>query len=560
MNNFWGFIGLLFMLLVSGCSEPISIKQKPNENSLRVQFAKDSLYVERLIDQGDSLYGLRNKMGEMGESLIYFDSALHLAKQTKDSLLISRAYFFVGNVYNAWNKQPQKTISFYKTAFEFSQTKNGSLVFTHYLSYILAHAFDGEKANDSLKCMQLLHWVDESLSHIPDSVRLKMDFLPDFAWVATNVKNYAFAEKFLSKYTKRDLIKNDPQSNNYLDHYYLTKARIDIFGKKKLNSAYIDSLANAVETCSNKFDKQYYLYNLTHLSVAIKDFKTAYEARNLSIQLNEQIDQGEITSLLQKNRLLEKLNQTIKNKQESDLQVKQRNLWLAIIVFLILLFLIFLRLMMALKRKKRLREDVQMRARFTRQLFEVTEDERKRIASDLHDSIGNDLVNLRQMVDVEPGSLKMKIDTVIDEVRNISRNLSPAMFERVGLKITLEQLVERIQYSKNFMLTAELNYKGGLNPKDELQVYRIIQEAITNILKHADAIAGKIVLEESDELILIEIKDNGKGFSVSNSMNSTKAFGIHSILERSNAIGGDAQIQSDSSGTKIEIKIKKEKA
>lgn len=345
-----------------------------------------------------------------------------------------------------------------------------------------------------------------------------------------------------------------------MDHYYLTKARIDIFGKKKSNSAYIDSLANAVETCSNNFDKQYYLYNLTHLSEAINDFKTAYEARNLSIQLNEQIDQGEITSLLQKNRLLEKLNQTIKNKQESDLQLKQRNLWLAIIVFLILLFLIFLRLIMVLKRKKRLREDVQMRARFTRQLFEVTEDERKRIASDLHDSIGNDLVNLRQMVDVEPGSLKKKIDTLIDEVRNISRNLSPAMFERVGLKITLEQLVERIQYSKNFMLTAELNYKGGLNSKDELQVYRIVQEAITNILKHADAIAGKIVLEESDELILIEIKDNGKGFSVSNSMNSAEAFGIHSILERSNAIGGDAQIQSDSSGTKIEIKIKKEKA
>lgn len=83
MDNFGGFIGLLFMLLVSGCSEPISTRQKPNENSLRVQFAKDSLYVERLIDQGDSLYGLRNKMGEMGESLIYFDSALHLAKQTK---------------------------------------------------------------------------------------------------------------------------------------------------------------------------------------------------------------------------------------------------------------------------------------------------------------------------------------------------------------------------------------------------------------------------------------------------------------------------------------------
>lgn len=123
MDNFGGFIGLLFMLLVSGCREPISTRQKPNENSLRVQFAKDSLYVERLIDQGDSLYGLRNKMDEMGESLIYFDSALNLAKQTKDSLLIYRAYFFVGNVYNAWNKQPQKTISYYKTAFEFSQTK-----------------------------------------------------------------------------------------------------------------------------------------------------------------------------------------------------------------------------------------------------------------------------------------------------------------------------------------------------------------------------------------------------------------------------------------------------
>lgn len=107
------------------------------------------------------------------------------------------------------------------------------------------------------------------------------------------------------------------------------------------------------------------------------------------------------------------------------------------------------------------------------------------------------------------------------------------------------------------MLTADIDYKNSLSSEKELQVYRIIQEAISNMLKYAQAIAGKITIQENTANIIIEIKDNGKGFDVNQTLVSGKAFGLHNIIERSKAIGGVARITSSASGTNINITIPK---
>src|SRR5690606_2922289 len=141
--------------------------------------------------------------------------------------------------------------------------------------------------------------------------------------------------------------------------------------------------------------------------------------------------------------------------------------------------------------------------------------ERKRIASDLHDSVSNELVNLRHIIANNDNQLKSKIDFILEEVRNISRNISPTLFDKIGLKLSVEQLIDRIQNQHNFFISSEIKYKGGLDNDKELQLYRIIQEAITNILKHANAVAGKVSINESDKTVNVEIRDNGKGFDVS---------------------------------------------
>jgi signal transduction histidine kinase len=194
---------------------------------------------------------------------------------------------------------------------------------------------------------------------------------------------------------------------------------------------------------------------------------------------------------------------------------------------------------------------------FTKQLLEKGEDERKRIAGDLHDSISHELLSLKNTLSTDMNGVSDKIDAIINDIRDISRNLHPVMFDKIGLVPNIEQLVERLQNQNNFFISTEINYNGTLSSADELQIYRIIQEALTNIIKYAQAHAAKITIVEQKDKIAIEIKDNGKGFDVKQVLNSGKAFGLHNIIERSRVIGGEASFHSSSEGTIIHITIPK---
>jgi two-component system, NarL family, sensor kinase len=207
--------------------------------------------------------------------------------------------------------------------------------------------------------------------------------------------------------------------------------------------------------------------------------------------------------------------------------------------------------------RKKLKIEKQMSENYTRQLLEKTEEERKRIATDLHDSISHELMGLKSSNTEEFKQANQKIDTIINDIRVISRNLHPVMFDKVGLQNTIEQMAERVQQQHGCLLTADINYANSLSSATELQIYRITQEAINNIVKYANAIAGKISINETDTQVMVEIKDNGKGFDVAHTLNSSKAFGLHNIIERSKAIGGKANIASGNTGTVINIVIPK---
>lgn len=427
------------------------------------------------------------------------------------------------------------------------------------VSYVLAHANDNEKLGDSTRCIAILNEVYERLNQLPDSLKQNLEVIPDYAWVASNCNNYSLAEQFLTKHTKYP-VKNNPRTNNYRDHYYITKARIDIQGNKLPNSPFLDSIERAVKECSNNFDRQYYLEQLVKLYLPIGEYKKAFEAREKTIALSTEINQGEITSLVKANALLNKLRASDLKREQTSKQLNNAYLLILMILLFVALLFFVIRLRQRQRIKKQAEKERNMRSQFTKQLFETIESDRKRIASDLHDSIGNELITLKRTASDEQVELKEKIDFLMETIRSISRNLHPALFERIGLKITVEQLVERIQYLENFLITAEIDYSKGLDSSSELQVYRIIQEALTNMLKHSNAVAGKLVIEEKALSVDIEIKDNGKGFNVQETLQNPKAFGIHNIIERVNAINGTIDYTSTEQGTFIFISIPKFKS
>jgi two-component system NarL family sensor kinase len=207
------------------------------------------------------------------------------------------------------------------------------------------------------------------------------------------------------------------------------------------------------------------------------------------------------------------------------------------------------------QKQKKMKLDTNQKELFTNMLIQHTEEERKRIANDLHDVIGHELLTFKQMLGTEFQSLNEKVDLLINDLRGISRNLHPIMFEKLGLKEVVEQLVERLQQHEQLLFICEINYSGSLSSKTELQIYRIIQESLSNCIKYAQAHAVKINIQEQNNQIIVEIKDSGIGFNVQETMASNKAFGLLSILERSHSIQGIPSITSSPKGTVIRIQL-----
>ena len=208
-------------------------------------------------------------------------------------------------------------------------------------------------------------------------------------------------------------------------------------------------------------------------------------------------------------------------------------------------------------RQRQAKRDAAIQTLFSQQLIKNLEEERRRIAFDLHDSISHELLTLKRSIqkDIEPSKVSSKIDDIIDDIRKISRNLHPVLLEKIGLKLSIDALCEQYGEQENLFVSHEIEYDKQLPKTSELQVFRIIQEVLTNTTKYAHATASYVGLKQMQNALKLEIRDNGNGFDVEKSLNSGKAFGLHSILQRSKVIGGNARIDSSNHGTTIQVVI-----
>lgn len=347
-------------------------------------------------------------------------------------------------------------------------------------------------------------------------------------------------------------------SDDLTQEYKVTVAQYEI--KKNPNYSNFEDIKKALPTLitNQQYEKVNMFYGLLKKN-AIKnnDFKNA-----LHYEAELQIIADSIGNIASREKIaeLEAIYQTQKKSQQIAIQkttILNKNTTIALLASLFLgLFLIII-VYFTKQKQKKLRLEKQNAQQYTKQLLEKTEEERKRIASDLHDSVSHELLSLKNSFEENNNITNTKIDSIINDIRIISRNLHPIMFDKIGLKGSVEQLVERAQSVNDFMVTAEIEYSESLSTPDELQLYRIIQESLSNIIKYANAVAAKITISENSSSLFVEIKDNGKGFNVAETLNGKNAFGLHNIIERSRAIGGEAKIVSDKSGTVVTIEIKK---
>jgi signal transduction histidine kinase len=179
--------------------------------------------------------------------------------------------------------------------------------------------------------------------------------------------------------------------------------------------------------------------------------------------------------------------------------------------------------------------------------FNYLDEERKRIASDLHDDIGGSLSYIKiqlqsiedtaMMNDVKIKKCEYHIDEVMEKIRRVSFNMMPGVLQRQGLAEALKDLVDLMTYSSGI----HVSFQCTITEFDEersLHVYRIAQEIMNNIVKHAKATLVTFTISTVHHKIELRVSDNGIGFNKNKVTKSRNGLGLHSIVERTHLLKG----------------------
>lgn len=204
-------------------------------------------------------------------------------------------------------------------------------------------------------------------------------------------------------------------------------------------------------------------------------------------------------------------------------------------------------------------------------ILNIHEEDRQRIARDLHDTSLQNLAHLvhkielsSMFIDQDPVRAKLELAVisknlkeVIEEIRNTIFDLRPMSFDDLGLKSALEQLLTKINYDNQYDIDADICNVSCENDLILASIFRVVQECMINITKHAEA--SKIVFScrSCDNVCVVDISDNGKGFSKEEAESKQdKHFGLNVMKERISLLGGKFSIDSSKNkGTHIHLEV-----
>jgi len=233
---------------------------------------------------------------------------------------------------------------------------------------------------------------------------------------------------------------------------------------------------------------------------------------------------------------------------------------------------------LALEQRQSEREQVEMQLKRSQELFRslsahlqmIREEERTRIARRIHDDMGQALTALKidltwlnkRLADNQVRireklqSMVTLIDNTIETVHNISEDLRPGILDDFGLSAAIEWQAEEFQKRTGMKCKISLPPdEFDLSKEKSTNLFRIVQESLTNVIRHANATKVEITLAEKDGLLLLEVVDNGKGITRA-AITNPKSFGLIGIKERIHSLGGEVDITgTPNAGTRLTVKM-----
>jgi signal transduction histidine kinase len=331
-------------------------------------------------------------------------------------------------------------------------------------------------------------------------------------------------------------------------------------GENKKALELLDEAINLTENSENIDLRRQALNEKATILSKIGQFKGAYVASNESLKLYSKMLKRDVARAASEADVKYQSKQKEEEIKSQKLQInKEQNEKLFLLILSLLSVLIFIVIFVFLRKNHRLKTGMLIRKQkeeSLQKIIEGQENERTRIAKELHDGIVQDLTVLKMNLSEvnEKIELEAKLTKITKELRELSYQMMPISLKELGLIPALEDLFERSFTNNGITFDFEaFLMEERLDEKIEVNIYRICQELINNTLKHAKATEVNIVLRKKDKLLSLIFEDNGQGFDVST---AKSGIGLTSLKSRLEAIHGEIEYDSEiNKGTTAFIKV-----
>ncbi len=365
------------------------------------------------------------------------------------------------------------------------------------------------------------------------------------------------AKKYLNKATLE--IKTDNANSISIDFFNVTKCFYLYKNHQQKNA-----LALAQKTLL-EIEKQGDLETIKELNKLIFDIYTdkndavnALKYYKSYTKIKDSIATINTVSVVNYYQTLSKKENEKQLKNDKIIRLKKKNKTkqqqlIAVIIFTILLLIIiylFWNRLLFVKEKK-------MQIDYSQKLLLAQEEQRKRISKDLHDGLGHSLLLIKhKIISINDKSIEKLINDALEEMRSISRILYPFQLKGIGLTSALDNLMRKLDDNSETFIFGDIdNIDNLLTVEQEVNVFRIIQECLSNIIKHADASSARVTLKLiKKHHIYIIIQDNGIGFNYVEKLNDDKSLGLKTINQRVDFLKGSLKVScAKKNGTVIKI-------
>jgi signal transduction histidine kinase len=515
-----------------------------------------------LISDYSALGNLYRERGDYSEAQANLIAALKIAETKSDSFSLMSIFSEIGDVYMAQNIWDEAETN-YSRSLQIAKAKNSRFTIAGSLSKLAAIKRVMEHDSIAVEYYELAFIEYENLGNRTKSA----DVLIKLSDIYQSSSQLEKARSYLLEALEMREASEDRRS---IISIKLALAEIEIDKGNTANG--IKLINECLQACEQMNDKDGLkkAYRLMAQAYQMSgDYARAYEYEVRYGRMKDSLislEQTEVINRLSLKYATEKKDKEIAEQQfeikSQNLEIQKRNNQLLIlagsllVVFLVLGFLLFVYLKnKQLSRQKIKTIEKEQEAHALKAMIDGEEQERKRVARELHDGLGAVLATVKMEisgirdkvpeVDTMAGYLKAEelIDEACRNVREISHDLMPYVLEQQGLEFAINDLCQTL--ARHNDMTFDFIYFGEeeeLSDVLKITIYRIVQELLKNVSKHAAAkeVIVQLTIEEGEVILVVE--DDGKGFDRTI---QTRGIGLENIRTRVEYLGGSLEVQSE---------------